>query len=37
MMNYLGSAEVYADMPKVLRQFMAFAGIWTCVSGMALN
>jgi hypothetical protein len=34
-MNYLGSAEIYADMPKVLRQFMVFSGVWTGIAFIA--
>ncbi|MGV6808888.1 MAG: hypothetical protein ACWA5U_03335 [bacterium] len=31
-MNYLSRAEVYADMPKLLRQFIIFAALWVFVS-----
>lgn len=31
-MNYLSSAEVYADMPKLLRQFIIFATLWVFIS-----
>jgi hypothetical protein len=31
-MNYLSSTEVYADMPKLLRQFIIFAALWVLVS-----
>lgn len=35
-MNYLTSAEVYADMPKLLRQFVVFAALWTIMSLIAV-
>ncbi|HHC74527.1 MAG TPA: hypothetical protein ENK78_05595 [Thiothrix sp.] len=31
-MNYFSSAEVYADMPRLLRQFIIFAALWVFVS-----
>lgn len=35
-MNYLSNAEVYADMPKLLRQFVVFASLWTITSLTAI-
>lgn len=35
-MNYLSNAEVYADMPKLLRQFVVFAALWTITSLIAI-